>query len=388
MKKPDHADVVVVGAGASGVINSLVLAEAGLKVVCLDQGGWTPPSQHPHFSRDFQHQRNNRWSPEPALRRGADDYPVEGDQSHALMWNGVGGSTNIYAALWPRFRPSDFRKGTEHGLAPDWPITYEDLAPFYDAADRMIGVSGLTGDPAVPPAPDYPCGPLPMREKRARHRPWLRPARLALVADAGRRDLGSRDGRAACNGCGNCASGCPRGSMAKMSDHALAEGSGGRRGSARAGARVERIETGADGRASGVVYIDRTTGDRVLQTADIVIIAGNGVGTPRMLLLSENARHPNGLSMPMTWSGATCCTIHWSPRKSGWTRRSTRIWEIPAPWSAASSPRPTCRAVSSTVSTSTSCAPARPGRPQSVPLRSAQPLGRGPSSLVRPPFQP
>ncbi|HEY1856191.1 GMC family oxidoreductase [Acidocella sp.] len=295
MKKPDHADVVVVGAGASGVINSLVLAEAGLKVVCLDQGGWTQPSQHPHFSRDFQHQRHNKWSPEPALRRGADDYPVEGDQSHAFMWNGVGGSTNIYAALWPRFRPSDFRKGTEHGLAPDWPITYEDLAPFYDAADRMIGVSGLAGDPAVPPVPDYPCGPLPLRESgRAIGRGFDRlgwhwwPMPAGVLSE-------SRDGRAACNGCGNCASGCPRGSMAKMSvtlwPRALAAGV-----ELRAQARVERIETGPDGRATGVVYIDRTTGDRVLQTADIVIIAGNGVGTPRLLLLSENVQHPNGLS--------------------------------------------------------------------------------------------
>ena len=50
------------------------------------------------------------------------------------MWNGVGGSTNVYGAIWPRYRPSDFRKGTEHGLQPDWPITYEDLAPFYERA--------------------------------------------------------------------------------------------------------------------------------------------------------------------------------------------------------------------------------------------------------------
>lgn len=294
MSKPDHADVLVIGAGASGAIHSLVLAQAGLRVVCLDQGGWTTPAQHPHFSDDFVYQRQNRWNPEPAVRRGADDYPVLGGQSHALMWSGVGGSTNVYAALWPRFRPSDFRKGTEHGLAPDWPITYEDLAPFYDDADRVIGVSGLTGDPGWPPRAPYPCGPLPMRESgrtiaagfdRLGWHWWPMPA--GIVSE-------NYDGRAACNGCGNCASGCPRGSMAKMSitlwPKALTAGA-----DLRSGARVERIETGADGRATGAVYVDRATGTRVMQTADIVVLAANGVGSPRVLLMSDSARHPNGL---------------------------------------------------------------------------------------------
>jgi len=272
-----------------------VLAQAGLRVVCLDQGGWTEPAQHPHYSDDFQYQRQNRWSPEPSVRRGPDDYPVEGNQSHALMWNGVGGSTNVFAALWPRFRPSDFRKGREHGLAPDWPITYEDLAPFYDEADRLVGVSGLTGDAGLPPRAPYPLGPLPMRAsgraiaqgfERLDWHWWPMPA--GIISE-------SYDGRAACNGCGNCASGCPRGSMAKMSitlwPKALAAGA-----ELRPGARVERIETGPDGRATGAVYIDRATGQRVQQDADVIILAANGVGSPRMLLLSESARHPRGLA--------------------------------------------------------------------------------------------
>ena len=66
-------------------------------------------------------------------------------------------------ALWPRYRPSDFRKGVEHGLAPDWPITYEDLAPYYDRVDRIVGVSGLAGNPAMPPHEGYPTPPLPLR---------------------------------------------------------------------------------------------------------------------------------------------------------------------------------------------------------------------------------
>jgi len=274
---------------------SLVLAERGLKVVCLDQGGWTMPADHPHYDRDFAWQRQERWNPEPNLRQAASDYPVEGGQSHALMWNGIGGSTNVFGALWPRYRPSDFRKGIEHGLAPNWPLTYEELAPFYDESDRLIGVSGLAGDLAMPPRPDYPCGPLPMRASgrtiaggfdRLGWHWWPMPA--AIVSE-------TYDGRAACNGCGNCGSGCPRGSMAKMSlsiwPRAVAAGA-----DLRANARVERIETDAAGRAIGALYVDRTTGVRSMQTADIVVLAANGVGSPRMLLLSESARFPNGLA--------------------------------------------------------------------------------------------
>ena len=295
MTDRDRADILVIGAGASGAIASLVLAERGLKVVCLDQGGWTAPAEHPHYAPDFQWQRQTAWNPEPSTRRAAADYPVESTQSHALMWNGVGGSTNVFGALWPRLRPSDFRKGVEHGLAPDWPLTYEDLAPYYDASDRLVGVSGLAGDAAMPPRPAYPCGPLPARAsgraiaagfERLGWHWWPMPA--AILSEG-------YDGRPACNGCGNCASGCPRGSMAKMSltiwPRALAAGT-----DLRPGARVERIETGPDGRATGAVYIDRATGTRRFQGADLVLLAANGVGSPRLLLLSESARFPAGLA--------------------------------------------------------------------------------------------
>ncbi|HEY6433294.1 MAG TPA: GMC family oxidoreductase, partial [Acetobacteraceae bacterium] len=294
MSKHDHADVLIIGAGASGALTSLVLAERGLKVVCLDQGGWTTPADHPHYARDFQWQRQNRWNPEPNVRRAESDYPVEGDQSHALMWNAIGGSTNIFGALWPRLRPSDFRKGIEHGLAPNWPITYQNLAPFYDESDRLVGVSGLTGDLAMPPRASYPAGPLPMGPSgraiasafdRLGWHWWPMPA--AVISEP-------YDGRAACNGCGNCASGCPRGSMAKMSlsiwPRSVAAGT-----DLRAHCRVERIETDAAGRATGAVYIDRVRGVRVFQGADLVIVSANGVGTPRLLLLSDSARFPQGL---------------------------------------------------------------------------------------------
>ena len=283
----EPADVLVIGSGASGAIASLVLGQAGLDVVCLEQGGWTLPDDHPHMSPDWEWQRQKRWHPNNNLRRGRDDFPVESASSNILMWNAVGGSTNIYTALWPRYRPSDFRKGVEHGLAPDWPISYEDLAPYYDRVDRLVGVSGLAGNPALPPHQGYPTPPLPLRPvgrrlARAFDRLgwhwWPIPA--GVVSE-------DYDGRPACNGCSACAAGCARGSMSKFSlsvwPKALAAGV-----DLRPFARVERLERGADGRVSGAVYVDRRSGIRRFQAADVVVVACNGVGTPRLLLMSGN----------------------------------------------------------------------------------------------------
>ena len=227
-------------------------------MVCLEQGGWVAPEDHPHFSTDWEWQRQKRWNANINIRRNTGDYPVETGTSNVLMWNAVGGSTNVYTALWPRYRPSDFRKGIEHGLAPDWPISYEDLAPYYGAADRLVGVSGLAGNPALPPHDPYPTPPLPLRKSSRRLAKafdqlgwhwWPLPA--GVVSE-------DYDGRPACNGCGACVSGCARGSMSKFSlsvwPKALAAGT-----ELRANARVLRIERGKDGRARGAVYVDRMT---------------------------------------------------------------------------------------------------------------------------------
>lgn len=169
----DPVDVLIVGSGMGGAVAAQTLAEAGLRVVCLEQGPWTRPEDHPHASPDWEWQRATSWSTAPNVRRRSQDYPIESSDETTLLWNGVGGSTTVYTATWPRFRPSDFRKGIEHGLQPDWPIAYEDLAPWYEAHDRLSGVSGLLGDPAVA-----------ARTARSGRRRRLRPARLALVADA------------------------------------------------------------------------------------------------------------------------------------------------------------------------------------------------------------
>ncbi|MGH1484429.1 MAG: GMC family oxidoreductase [Geminicoccales bacterium] len=291
----DRVDALVIGAGCAGAIASKVLAEAGIRVTCLEQGHWWQPSDYPHDQADWEWRRLTDWSTAVNVRKQPQDYPLDTSDEMTLMWSGVGGATTIYTATWPRFRPSDFRKGREHGLAPDWPIAYEDLAPHYEATDHLVGVSGIEGDPAMPPRGPFQTRPLPqtalgrMAAKGFRKLGWHHwPTPCAILAEG-------FDGRSACNNCGNCQSGCPRGSMNSVDvtiwPKALAAGA-----ELRTHARVEMIETDGQGRATGAAYVDRNTGVRHFQQADRVIMACNGVGTPRLLLLSAGGRHPGGLA--------------------------------------------------------------------------------------------
>src|SRR6185437_3391512 len=273
-------DVVIVGAGAGGGITAMTLAERGLRVVCLEQGAWVIDADRPHATLEWEWTRQAQWALSPNVRRRQSDYPVETDDSKAFMWNAVGGSTNLYTGTWPRYRPSDFRKGTEHGLAPDWPIAYEDLIPFWRKADADYGISGVAGDPAMPPDQQFQTRPLPRGadgrlnaaalDRLGWH--WW-PMPTSIIADPYR-------GRRACNNCSACFAGCDIGSIGNTAvthwPRAIAAGA-----ELRTNARVERVETDAAGRATGASYVDTQTGQRHFQPAAVVVVACNGIGTPR-----------------------------------------------------------------------------------------------------------
>src|SRR5215468_769100 len=112
----EPADVVIVGAGASGAAVAWSLAETRMRIICLEQGDWVK----------------------------SEDYPVNDGASPiaASMFNAVGGSTILYAAHFPRFHPSDFRVRTLDGVGDDWPLDYATLTPWYNLNSRMMGVSG------------------------------------------------------------------------------------------------------------------------------------------------------------------------------------------------------------------------------------------------------
>ena len=146
VKPNEQCDVLVIGAGAAGGALAWRLARGGLKVVCLEQGGWVDwENDTPTTKRNWEEIRETTRHPNPNLRGHAWDYPVEDSETDIkpMMWNGVGGSLMHWGAHFPRLRPSDFRVRSLDGVADDWPLDYYELAPYYELNDAMIGVSGL-----------------------------------------------------------------------------------------------------------------------------------------------------------------------------------------------------------------------------------------------------
>jgi len=292
----ERVDVLIVGAGASGGVVAKRLAAAGFGVVCLEQGHWHELDEFPAPRPEFELLARKQWAHSPNDRALPQDYPVEESESDiaTLMFNGVGGSLILYAGDWSRLHPSDFCVRTQDGVADDWPITYEDLRPYYEQTDYEFGASGLGGDPAYPapfepPFPPLPIGKAGLKIARAHTKlgwHWWPGTNSVLSVPS--------EGRRACAQWAACLHGCPEGAKASTDHthwgHAINDGA-----TLITGARVSKITTGPDGRATGADYVTLDGDERHLD-ADVVILAANAIGTARLLLLSDGPAHPDGLA--------------------------------------------------------------------------------------------
>jgi choline dehydrogenase-like flavoprotein len=293
MMRLEPVDVAIVGAGFGGAAFAWRLSQQrpGLRILCVERGGHPDPTALPAWRPDWQRAVMQEWATSPNLRLAAArpsrsaDYPIDDTESDfkPLMWNGVGGSTIAWAAHFPRLHPSDFRTRSLDDVGDDWPFAYDDLAPYYDLNDAECGVSGLAGDPAYPRKPERPMPPVAL-------------GRMGMAAARGFDALGwhwwpvdaainSREhaGRAACNHCGPCLTGCANGAKSSTDltywPKALANGV-----ELRTHCVVQRVEIEAR-RTTGILYRD-AEGRETFQPAATVVIAGNGIGTPRLLLAS------------------------------------------------------------------------------------------------------
>jgi choline dehydrogenase-like flavoprotein len=290
------ADVLIIGSGASGGVAGKRLAEAGFRVVCLEQGRWMNPDEYPGSKAEFELLANGSQSADPNVRRMPSDYPCQTVDSDIapIMYNAVGGSTIHFCAQWSRMRAADFKMRTLHAIGDDWPLTYRELLPYYARVDQEFGISGVVGDPLYPDYPAPPTGGIPIGE-------------IGRVAARGMNNLGwhwwpaSHDmpseqigTRPACKRRGVCMWGCPEGAKGStdLTHWPLAIGAGAKMIT---GARVREIPVDQHGRATGAIYIDRD-GKECFQAASVVIMCANGIGTPRVLLLSRSSRFPDGLA--------------------------------------------------------------------------------------------
>jgi len=303
----EAVDFAVVGTGAAGGVMARELSQAGFSVVLFEQGPHLQPTQfeHDELKYEFMNGITNDpvLSPQSFRKTPAERAEPVRDLPALQYVRMVGGSSIHFTANFWRLHEIDFHERSVLGPISgtgfaDWPISYQELEPYYTKVEWEVGVSGLAGaSPFDPPrSRPYPMPPMPVKssgvlfERGARKlglHPY--PAPLAINSQPYR-------GRPGCIHCGFCIGfGCEvsakSSSLATMIPEALASG----RCELRANSYVVRVETNARGRATGVLYFDKLKRMQ-FQRARAVVVCANGAETPRLLLNSASARFPDGLA--------------------------------------------------------------------------------------------
>lgn len=292
-KYADGADVCIVGAGAAGGVLAYELAKAGLRVVVLEAGPFWDPQRD--FASDELEMQRLAWQ-ETRLVAGNDPLRL----GHNNSGRGVGGGTVHFTGVFLRFHESDFMTKTIDGVGEDWPITYRDLAPYYDKIEREIAVSGPSHFPWGAFQGSYP---YPVREPISANAQLFREGcdKLGIESVVAPLAILSApfDGRPPCINRGFCNQGCmPNAKYSGLIHHipkAIAEGA-----EVLSDCMVTEILMAGD-RVSGVLFSHNGLMHR--QMARVVILAGFVVETPRLLFNSATSRFPDGLANSSGWVG-------------------------------------------------------------------------------------
>lgn len=307
--QPKVYDVVIVGSGAGGGMAAYTLANAGLTVCLLEAGAMYDPTKNVT-------QLKNPWD---SPRRGASTkfrpfgdfdacyhgWDIDGEpytKESGTQWDWwrarmVGGRTNHWGRISLRFGPKDFKRKSIDGLGDDWPIGYDEVKPFYDRIDKMIGVfgtnEGLENDPdgffLPPPKPRL--HELMIKKAASNAGVPVIPSRLSILTQK------INDDRGVCFFCGQCNRNC---SMAKADFSAsnvliypaLKTG----KIDMITDAMVREVMTDREGKATGVSYINKTEMQEYQVKGKTVVLAASACESARLLLNSKSARHPNGLA--------------------------------------------------------------------------------------------
>lgn len=308
---PKEYDVIIVGSGAGGGMATYMLSKAGLKVCLMEAGPMYNPQLHVT-------QLKNPWE---SKRRGASTkYRPFGDfdacyggwnldgepytKAEGTQWDWwrarmLGGRTNHWGRISLRFGPKDFKRKSIDGLGDDWPIGYEDIKPYYDAIDKLIGVfgtnEGLENDPdgffLPPPKPRL--HELMIKNAAATTGVNVIPSRLSILT----KKIESTTDRGVCFYCAQCNRNC---SIAKADFSstnvliypALKTGNV----DVISNAMVREVLTDKEGKATGVSFINKEEHQEYQVKGKVVIVAASACESARLLLNSKSAQHPNGLA--------------------------------------------------------------------------------------------
>ena len=308
---PKNYDVCIVGSGAGGGMAAYMLAQAGIKVVLLEAGPMYDPRKNvTQFKWPYESPRRGASTPQrnfgdfDAAYGGweLDGEPYTHKDGTKFGWfrsRMLGGRTNHWGRISLRFGPKDFKRKDHDGMGDNWPLSYEDVAPYYDKVDQLIGVFGSKEN--LPNDPDSIFLPPP---KPRLHELMIKnagkglgipviPSRLSILT----KSLPNNPDRQACIYCAQCNRGCSAvyadfSSSSVLVNPALKTGNV----DLITNAMAREVITGDDGLAKGISYVDKNDMQEYVVNARIVVLAASACESARLLLNSKSAQHPNGLA--------------------------------------------------------------------------------------------
>jgi choline dehydrogenase-like flavoprotein len=314
MKQKKIYDAVIVGSGAAGGIAAHVLVNKGLDVLLLDIGPKWDPSTYFTTAHKWPYEMPYRGLGRPGQYAGlwkinaytehfyvnpkTDPYALApGTDFHWTRIHAVGGRTIVWGRVSLRLSEADFKpKSLQDGYGEDWPVSYADLAPYYDKAERLMGVFGTREglanlpDGIFMPPPALHCGEQVIKRGAAKLGIPLIPARMAVLT---RRHAG----RAPCHYCEACGRGCETASRFSTLDaiipHLLAKPNF----TLRTGAAAYRVLVDANtNKARGVAFVDTRNKQEYEAYAKTVVLGAGAMESTRILLNSKTREHPRGLA--------------------------------------------------------------------------------------------
>jgi choline dehydrogenase-like flavoprotein len=306
-------DVIIVGSGAGGGMSAYHLTRSGLKVLMLEAGRhYDPATETPMFNIPADAPLRGVGTPDKPF--GFYDATVDGgwevpnepytvaEGSEPFKWwrpRMLGGRTNHWGRISLRFGELDFKPRSRDGLGYDWPITYDDLAPWYDRTERLIGVSGAAPPRGLLNTPDSPPGCLmeaaPPRAYEIFYERAFRAMGIPVIPMHGAVVTQAMEGRNTCIFATPCGRGCSIGANFQSTTVLLPPAMETGNLTITTNALVYQVDLDKAGKAKGVTYVDRKTGEHHSVTARSVVLAAGSGETARILLNSKSAAFPDGL---------------------------------------------------------------------------------------------
>lgn len=296
-----EADVVIVGSGIAGSLIAWQLATAGVNVLVLEAGPWVDRAASVERYRAAVAKvpespyEDLPYAPRPTVLALDEYYQQVGPDTFGSTYvRRVGGSTWHWQGTMIRYVPNDFRMQSTYGVAEDWPITYDDLEPWYVQAENATGVAGesVEGD-LMPRSAPFPMPPLPASYVDQVIAQAVEPLGLQVRTNPQAKNSQPFDGRPPCCGNNICVPICPIAAKYDASVHA--------RKAQDAGARIEvdavahRVEVDSEGRVTRILF-KRPDNSEHEAVGRVFVIAAHAIETPKLLLMSRTDALPNGVA--------------------------------------------------------------------------------------------